>query len=90
MCRKGHIALVSLHSLGNWIAHDGAEKNLERGVSASGLNASHRYSFQGSKDLSKQMLSKTWAFEEVAHDSSPSRNTHSDGDITGRRAKLEK
>ena len=62
LCRKGHIALVYLHYLGNWIAHDGAKKNLERGMSASGLNASHQYSFQGSKDLFKQILFKTCAF----------------------------
>lgn len=62
LCRKWHIALIYLRYLGVWLAHDGAKKNLERWMSASGMNTSHQYSFQGSKDLFKQILFKTYAF----------------------------
>lgn len=60
--RKGHFNLVYLCYLGNGVAHDGAKKNLERGMSASGLNVSHQYSFQGSKELFKQILFETCEF----------------------------
>lgn len=62
LCRKGDIDSVYLRYLGNRIAHDGAKKNLERGLSASGLNVSHQYSFQGSKELFKQILFETCEF----------------------------
>lgn len=61
LCRKGHIALVYLLSLCNWIVHDGTERKLERGMPASGLNTSHRHSLQGSRGLFKQPLFKTSA-----------------------------
>lgn len=62
LCRKGHIVLVYLRSLGNWIVHDGAKRKLERGMPASGLNTSHQHSLQGSRGLFKQLLLKTFAF----------------------------
>lgn len=61
LCRKGHIALVYLLSFCNWIVHDGAERKLERGMPASGLNTSHQHSLQGSRGLFKQPLFKTSA-----------------------------
>lgn len=72
-----------LYFWGNWIAYDDAKKILERGISAFGLNTGNHYSFQGTKDLFKQILFQMCIYErKVAHDPSLSKPTNSDGDVT--------